>query len=95
MKILNYSFNNEKSQRILFSLSYVLSHYKELAIEYMKNNYSKILVEIIRDTKNIIVELQNNLLNEFYMKIRYSEKINEVISKDFMQMKRFEQFFYI
>ena len=95
IKIEFNSFNNEKSQRILFSLSYVLSHYKELAIEYMKNNYSKILVEIIRDTKNIIVELQNNLLNEFYMKIRYSEKINEVISKDFMQMKRFEQFFYI
>ena len=95
IKIEFYSFNDEKSHRINFSLSYVLSHYKELPIEYQKNNYSKLFVEIIRDTKNIIVELQNNLLNEFYMKIRYSEKINEIINKDFIQMKNLEKLFYI
>ena len=95
IKIEFYSFNDEKPHRINFSLSYVLSHYKELPIDYQKNNYSKLFIEIIRDTKNIIVELQNNLLNEFYMKIRYSEKINEIINKDFAQMKILEKLFYI
>ena len=95
IKIEYGSFTDQKTQRILFSLSYVLSHYNNLPIEYRKNNYSKIFTEIIQDTKCIIEELQNNLLNEFYNKIRYSEKINEIMNKNYTQMKNIEKLFYI
>ena len=95
IKIEYGSFTNEKTQRILFSLSYILSHYNNLPIEYRKNNYSKIFTEIIQDTKCCIEELQNNLLNEFYNKIRYSEKINEIMNKNYTQMKNIEKLFYI
>ena len=89
------SFQNEKSQRIIFCSSYVQTHFENLPLEYRQNNCSKIFLEILKDVKNQIQELQNNVLNEFYMKIRCTEKLNEIITRDYNQIKNMEKYFYI
>ena len=88
-------FECEKFQRIIFCLTYIQTHFDSLPIEYRKNNYSKIFTEIIADTKVLIQELQNNILNVFFMKIRYTEKLNEIINKYYNQHKIMEKYFYI
>ena len=88
-------FECEKFQRIIFCLTYIQTHFDCLPIEYRKNNYSKIFTEIITDTKILIQELQNNILNVFFMKIRYTEKLNEIVNKYYNQHKIMEKFFYI
>ena len=92
---LGTNFESEKLQRIIFCLSYVQTHFDSLPVEYRKNNYSKVLTEIITDTKILIQYLQNNILNEFFMKIRYTEKINEIVNKYYSLKKIKEKTFYI
>ena len=89
------SFITEKFHRIIFCLTYLQNHFDSLPLEYQKNNYSKIFIEIIEETKILIQELRNNILNEFFIKIRFSEKLNEIIKKKYYQMKSTEKFFYI
>ena len=89
------SFITEKIHRIIFCLTYLQNHYDSLPIEYMENNYSKIFIEIIAETKILIQELQNNILNEFFIKIRFSEKLNEIIKKNYFQTKISEKLFFI
>ena len=89
------TFDDEKFQRIIFCLSYVQTHFDNLPLEYRKNNYSQIFIEIIKETKVFIQELQNNILNEFLKKIRNIEKINEIVNKNTIKIKNMENFFYI
>ena len=92
---LGNNFESEKFQKVIFCLSYIQTHLDDLPIEYMKNNYSKIFTDIISDTKILIIELQNNILNEFLMKIRLIERINEIEYKYYIQTKAMEKLFYI
>ena len=89
------NFECETFQRIIFCLSYVQTNFDNLPNEYKNNNCSLLFIEIIRETKKIIQELQNNILNEFIMKIRNIEKINEIIKKSYNKNKNIEKFFYI
>lgn len=92
---LGTNFESEQLQKIIFSLSYVQTHFDSLPVEYKKNNFSKIFTEIITDTKILIQDFQNNILNEFFMKIRYTEKINEIIKNYYNQKKIMGKIFYI
>ena len=92
---LGNNFDCEKFQRIIFCLSYVQTNFDNIPIEYKNNNYSLLFIEIIRETKIFIQELQNNILNEFIMKIRNIEKINEIIKKSYIKNKNIEKYFYI
>jgi hypothetical protein len=93
-EIGNYS-QTEKSQRILFCCTYVLTHFNNLPLEYRKNNYSKIFTEIIKDTKILIDDLEKDIVNEFFMAIRYTEGLNEIVNKDYIQNKNMEKVFFI
>ena len=92
---LGNSFECETFQRIIFCLSYVQTHFDTLPKEYKENNYSLLFIEIIRETKIFIQELQNNILNEFLKKIRNIEKLNEIINKNYIKNKNMEKLFYI
>ncbi len=89
------SFTDDKFQRITFCSSYLQTHFDNLPEEYKKNDYSRIFTEIIADTIILIQELQNNILNEFFIKIRYAEKINEITNKVYNHIKNMEKLFYI
>jgi len=93
-EIGNYS-QTEKSQRIFFCCTYVLTHFKSLPLEYRKNNYSKIFTEIIKVTKTLIDELEKDIVNEFFKAIRYTEGLNEIVNRDYVQNKNMEKVFFI
>ena len=80
------------SHRILFCNSFIQEHIKDLPIKYTQNNFKDIFNEIIQETIFMIKELQNNILNVFYAKIRNSEKVNLILNKDFQQIKDMERY---
>ena len=80
--------------RILFCNSFIQEHIKDLPIKYTQNNFKDIFSEIIHETIFMIKELQNNILNAFYSKIRTSEKLNLILNKDFTQIKNMERYSY-
>ena len=80
------------SHRILFCNSFIQEHIKDLPIKYSQNNFKNIFNEIIQETIFMIKELQNNILNVFYAKIRNSEKVNLILNKDFQQIKNMERY---
>ena len=89
-------YNPEKgnSQRIIFCISYIQDHLDDLPHKYIQNNYKQIFIDILKEPEILIKELQYNILNKFHAKIRNSEKLNLISSKDYYQIKNMERYSY-
>ena len=89
-------YNPEKgnSQRIIFCISYIQEHLDDLPHKYIQNNYKQIFIDILKEPEILIKELQYNILNKFHAKIRNSEKLNLISSKDYYQIKNMERYSY-
>ena len=92
MSEIYYNSEKGKSQRIIFCISYLQTHINDLPINYTENNFKKLFIDILKESEMLIKELQNNILNEFYTKIRNSKKLNLIASKDYYQIKNMERF---
>ena len=92
-----YIINSNKKEfhRIVFCVSFIEEHIKDLPAKYTQNNFKNIVNEIIQENIFMIKELRNNILNTFYDKKRNSEKLNTILNKDFEQAKIMERFSYV
>ena len=70
------SLDNKKYERIKFCITYVQLHINDLPVQYKVNNFSYLFIDMIEDIQNLIASLKNNLLNQFYHKIRGGDKLN-------------------
>ena len=86
---LGNNLDDDKAKRIVFCSSYLQIHLDDLPQIYKKNNYSLLLMEIIRKVENIITEI--NILNHFYLKIKGGEKLNMIITSNYLQIKNLEK----
>ena len=98
-KIMDYlkyeiGFNSEepKSQRVIFCTSYIQSHMEDIPKDYCDNNYSKLFLELIKDTMTILNYLNSNILNQLYNKIKEGNKLNMIITSNCLQIKSMEKF---
>ena len=94
MSEIFYNPNNDKSQRIIFCISYMKEHIDDLPSMYTKNNFNQIFLDILKEPEKLIMALQHDILNKFHSKIRNSEKLNLISSKDFIQIKNMERYSY-
>ena len=92
---IGYNFDNPKLEHIIFCVSYLQIHIKALPINYVKNNYSYLFIEIMKDVEKLIKILQNNILNQFYLKIREGDKLNLIMSNYSYKIKNMEKYFCI
>ena len=83
--------NSTDYERIIFCITFLQINIKNLPSECSKNNYSKLFLDIIEDILNLLRSLQNNILNQFYLKIREGEKLNLIISKYSSEIKSMEK----
>ena len=86
------NFNNQKLENIIFCISYLQISIKKLPDDYISNNFSKLFFDLILDIEKLIKSLENNILNQFYLKLRESEKMNLLISNYSSQIKTLEKF---
>ena len=89
------NFDNVKLQQIIFCVSYLQIHLKNLPIDYAYNNYNKLFMNIMLDVEMLIKSLQNNILNQFHLKIREGDNLNIIMSNYSSEIKNMEKYFYI
>ena len=49
---IGYNFDNPKLEHIIFCVSYLQINIKNLPIDYVKNNYRKLFIDIMKDIDN-------------------------------------------
>ena len=59
--------------------------------EYRDNNYCKLFFELIKEIMSKINFLNNNILNQLYIKIKEGDKLNMIISSNCLQIKNMEK----
>ena len=87
----NY-YNDQKTQRIVFCAFYVQSNLRLLPREYKENNYSKLIIELIKEAMEKLNYLNSNILNQLYNKIKEGNKLNLIITSNYLQVKNLEKF---
>ena len=92
---IGYNFDNPKLQEIIFCVSYLQIHINNLPLNYAKDNFKKLFMDIMLDIEKLIQSLENNLLNQFYLKIREGDKLNSIMSNYTSQIKNMEKYSYI
>jgi hypothetical protein len=86
------NLDNPKNQRLLFCCLYIQSHLKSVPKDYIEKNYFKLFMELIRETFALFTYLNNNILNLLYNKIKEGNKLNLIITSNYMQIKSLEKF---
>ena len=88
---LGHNLEDDKAKRIVFCSSYLQLHINNLPEKYKKNNYCLLLMEIMKKGEAIINELNVSILNQFYLKIKDGEKLNMIITSNYLQIKKMEK----
>jgi len=89
---ISFNFDNPKSQRIIFCTAYIQSHLEDISKEYSENNYCKLFMELIKETLTILNYLNSNILNQLYNKIKEGNKLNMIITSNYLQIKSMEKY---
>ena len=96
MEYLKYeigkNIDDSKTQRIIFCTLFIQTHLKVIPKEYIKNNYSKLFMELIKETLSVLNFWKSNILNHLYNKIKEGNKLNLIITSNYMQIKNLEKF---
>ena len=92
---LGNNIEYKKYERIIFCITFLQINVKNLPLEYIQNNCSKLFIDIINDVQNLIKGLQNNILNQFHLKIREGDKLDIIFSKYSFQIKSMEKYYTI
>ena len=88
---LGNNLDDDKAKRIVFCSSYLQIHMDDLPQKYKKNNYCLLLMEIMQKAENIITDINISILNQFYLKVKGGEKLNMIITSNYLQIKKLEK----
>ena len=83
--------NNDKSKKILFSGNYLNLNINHIPNEYSNNNFDLLFKEMIRETEFSIEYIKNDVLFQYYSKIKELEKNILKISKYSSQILNLEK----
>ena len=88
---LGHNIDTLKAKRITFYTSYLEIHIDDLEEKYKENNYSLLIMEIMKKLGKIINEINFVIINQFYLKVKDGEKINMIIKNNYNQTKKMEK----
>jgi hypothetical protein len=88
---LSNNTDTDKAKRIVFCSSYLQTHMSNLPIQYKENNYSLLLMEVIKKSEEIIKQLNLSILNNFYIKVTGGDKLNMITSSYLIEIKNIEK----
>ena len=92
---IGYNFDNPTLEKIIFCISYLQIHIKDLPLDYVRDNYSKLFIDIMKDVQNLTISLQNNILKPYNIKLREGDKMNLIISNYSTKIKNLEKYYCI
>ena len=74
-----------------FYFSYFAHNLKTLPKIYSDNNYALLLNELIKETEQKIQNAKYDAVNQIYLKVKGSDKLNMIINSSLSQLKQMEQ----
>ena len=89
---IDTNYNDLKTQRIVFCALYVQTNLKFIPDDYKENNYSKLIMELIKEALEKLNYLNSNILNQLSNKIKEGNKLNLIITSNYLQAKSLEKF---
>ena len=89
---IDINYDDSKTQRIVFCAFYVQTNIKYIPDEYKENNYSKLIMELIKEAMEKLNYLNSTILNQLYNKIKEGNKLNLIITSNYLQTKNLEKF---
>ena len=88
---ISFNLDNPISQRIIFCCNYLKLYMRNIPEKYKQNNFCQLFMELIKETQKSMDFLKNNILFEFYLKLKETEKINSMISTYNSQIRNLEK----
>ena len=88
---LGHNLDSSKTKRIVFCSSYLQIHIDDLPEKYKRNNYSLLIMEIIKKQESIINKLNFSIINQFYLKVKNGQKLNMIVKSNYLQIKEMKK----
>ena len=88
---LSHNIDSITSRQIAFYTSFLQNHIDDLDEKYKENNYSLLIMEIIKKLESTIKEINTVIINQFYLKVKDGSKLNMIIKNNFLQTKKMEK----
>ena len=88
---ISFNLDNEISQRIIFCCNYLKLYMRNIPNKYRINNFDLLFKELIKETQKNISYLKNNILFEYYLKIKEGEKLILMLSNYNSQIRNLEK----
>ncbi|MCQ2817735.1 MAG: hypothetical protein MJ252_10765 [archaeon] len=89
-------FEKESSEiPLYFYGTFVEKNLINLPEKYKKDNYSLLFTELIKEREQVLAYMKNDAINQIYLKIKNSEKLNNIMGSNLFQLKQLEKFVHI
>jgi hypothetical protein len=85
---LAHNIDTITAKRIAFYASYLEIHIEDLDDKYKENNYSLLIMEILKKYESIINKINSVIINQYYIKIQNGIKLNLIYKNNYLQTKK-------
>lgn len=84
--------NNKQKIPLIFYATYLENNLKSLPENYKANNYSLLFNELLKEKEQSVKDAKNeDVINQLYLKVKNSEKLNMIINSNLLQLKQLEK----
>ena len=89
---LNYKNEPKSKIPLIFYATYLENNLVNLPINYRSNNYALLFSELVKDKEQKLKYAKNeDVINQLFLKIKNSEKLNMIINSNLSQLKQLEK----
>ena len=89
--INEYYLNKDKTIPIVFCLTYIQNNLHNIPDNYKQQNYKLLFSEMIREAESSLHKANNDAVNQIYLKIKNSDKLNMIMNNTLSQLKQMEK----
>ena len=87
----NFYKNKDKNIPIIYFITFLERNITHLPTNYIKDNYTLLFTELLRESELSLQNMKNDVINQIYLKIKNSDKLNMIINNNLLQVKQMEK----
>ena len=83
--------NKDKTIPIIYFITFLERNIVHLPDHYKKDNFALLFGELLRESESSLQNMKNDVINQIYLKIKNSDKLNMIINNNLSQVKQMEK----
>ena len=87
----NFYKNKDKNIPIIYFITFLERNITHLPDNYKKDNFVLLFSELLRESELSLQNMKNDVINQIYLKIKNSDKLNMIINNNLSQVKQMER----